>query len=46
MKLEGLIFRDKSDSLLEDRLSGVAGLQIYNIMWEIPGEISFRRFLN
>jgi hypothetical protein len=31
MKLEGLISRDKSDSLLEDRPSGVAGLR-YTIL--------------
>ena len=32
MKLEGLIFRDKFDSLLEDRPSGVAGL-VYTILY-------------
>lgn len=46
MKLDGLIFRDKLDSLLEDRPGRVAGLTTYNILWGIPDEIGFQRPLN
>jgi hypothetical protein len=39
-----LICHDRFDILTEARLSGVAELRIYRVIWEIPDNISYRFF--